>query len=50
MIENGVDIVVGKKLVFELGIKVNGDYELEIKLVKLILYFDYLLVFLLFFL
>ena len=49
MIENGADIVAGKKPVSELGIKANGDYELEIKLAKPTPYFDYLLAFPLFF-
>ncbi len=39
MIENGADIVAGKKPVSELGIKANGDYELEIKLAKPTPYF-----------
>ncbi|MGH2140797.1 ABC transporter substrate-binding protein, partial [Enterococcus faecalis] len=43
MIENGADIVAAKKPVSELGIKANGEYELEIKLAKPTPYFDYLL-------
>lgn len=49
-VKNGDVIVKGEKDKLELGIKVVSDIELEIILEKVILYFDYLLVFLLFFL
>lgn len=45
LVKNGADVTAGKKDLDELGIKANGDYELEVTLERQTPYFDYLLAF-----
>ncbi|KAF9404649.1 hypothetical protein HW555_014237 [Spodoptera exigua] len=45
LVKNGADVTAGKKGLDELGIKANGDYELEVTLERQTPYFDYLLAF-----
>ncbi len=45
LVKNGADVSAGKKGLDELGIKANGDHELEVTLEQTTPYFDYLLAF-----